>query len=49
MSALAFNVREIYTGDGNIRIVTLLQQNGGIFRIPVVCFHFVGKSSNQNR
>ena len=31
------------------RVSNLTLRNGGIFKIPIVCFRFAGISPNQNR
>ena len=36
-------------GNDNISIVTVSRQNGGIFKIPIAFFHYVGLGPNQNR
>ena len=35
-------------GNDNISIVTVSRQNGGIFKIPIAFFHYVGLGPNQN-
>ena len=33
----------------SLRVSNLTRRNGGVFKIPIVCFRFPGISPNQNR